>query len=145
VQQATAAGGLLLFGATKIRPVSGAMVPRIMRGQAGLRGLEVRRAAIPLFSGPRFGKNISRNSLTNAKLEVTLVPTLIRFRSGEHDDRCTSTAFAAFLSPDGKHIAALMPVGTAEAQNAQSHVIFLENFSDELAARSRSASNCDRA
>jgi len=30
----------------------------------------------------------------------------------------TSTAFAAFLSPDGKHIAALMPVETAEAQNA---------------------------
>jgi hypothetical protein len=44
----------------------------------------------------------------------------------------TSTAFAAFLSRDGKHIAALMPVETAEAQNAQSHVIFLENFSDEL-------------
>ena len=44
----------------------------------------------------------------------------------------TSMAFATFLSPDGKQIAALMPVETAEAQNAQSHVIFLENFSDEL-------------
>jgi hypothetical protein len=36
------------------------------------------------------------------------------------------------LAPDGKRIVALMPVETAEAQKAQSHVIFLENFFDEL-------------
>jgi eukaryotic-like serine/threonine-protein kinase len=36
------------------------------------------------------------------------------------------------LAPDGKRIAALMPVETPEAQQAQSHVIFLANFSDEL-------------
>jgi len=36
------------------------------------------------------------------------------------------------LAPDGKRIVALMPVETAEAQKAQNHVIFLENFSDEL-------------
>ena len=36
------------------------------------------------------------------------------------------------LSPDGKRIVALMPVETAEAQKAQNHVIFLENFFDEL-------------
>ncbi len=36
------------------------------------------------------------------------------------------------LAPDGKRIAALMPVETAEAQKAQNHVTFLENFSDEL-------------
>ena len=36
------------------------------------------------------------------------------------------------LAPDGKRIVALMPLETAEAQKAQSHVIFLENFSDEL-------------
>ena len=36
------------------------------------------------------------------------------------------------LAPDGKRIAAIMPVETAEAQKAQNQVIFLENFSDEL-------------
>jgi Tol biopolymer transport system component len=36
------------------------------------------------------------------------------------------------LAPDGKRVVALMPVETAEAQKAQSHVIFLENFFDEL-------------
>jgi serine/threonine-protein kinase len=36
------------------------------------------------------------------------------------------------LAPDGKRIAALMPVETAEAPKAQSHVIFLMNFFDEL-------------
>jgi serine/threonine-protein kinase len=36
------------------------------------------------------------------------------------------------LAPDGKRIVALMPVETAEGQKAQNHVIFLENFSDEL-------------
>lgn len=36
------------------------------------------------------------------------------------------------LAPDGKRIVALMPVETAEGQKAQSHVIFLMNFSDEV-------------
>jgi serine/threonine-protein kinase len=36
------------------------------------------------------------------------------------------------LAPDGKRIAALMPAETAEAQKSQSHVIFLENFFDEV-------------
>ncbi len=36
------------------------------------------------------------------------------------------------VAPDGKRIAALMPVDTLEAQQTQSHVIFMENFSDEL-------------
>jgi hypothetical protein len=36
------------------------------------------------------------------------------------------------LAPDGKRIVALMPVETAEAQKAQNHVIFLENFFDEV-------------
>jgi Tol biopolymer transport system component len=39
------------------------------------------------------------------------------------------------LAPDGKRIAALMPAETAEAQKAQSHVIFLENFFDEVRRR----------
>ena len=39
------------------------------------------------------------------------------------------------LAPDGKRIVALMPVETAEAQKAQNHVIFLENFFDELRRR----------
>jgi serine/threonine-protein kinase len=36
------------------------------------------------------------------------------------------------LAPDGKRIAALIPVETAEAQQTQNHVIFLMNFADEL-------------
>jgi hypothetical protein len=36
------------------------------------------------------------------------------------------------LAPDGKRIAALMPVDTPEAQKSQNHVILLENFFDEL-------------
>ena len=36
------------------------------------------------------------------------------------------------LAPDGKRIVALMPVETPETQQSQSHVIFLENFADEL-------------
>jgi Tol biopolymer transport system component len=36
------------------------------------------------------------------------------------------------LAPDGKRIVALMPVETAEAQKAQNHVIFLENFFDDV-------------
>ena len=36
------------------------------------------------------------------------------------------------LAPDGKRIVALMPVVAPEAQQSQSHVIFLENFFDEL-------------
>jgi Tol biopolymer transport system component len=39
------------------------------------------------------------------------------------------------LAPDGKRIIALMPVETAEAQKAQNHVIFLENFFDEVRRR----------
>jgi len=41
------------------------------------------------------------------------------------------------LAPDGKRIAALMPAETPEGQKAQSHVIFLENFFDELRRRSK--------
>jgi eukaryotic-like serine/threonine-protein kinase len=36
------------------------------------------------------------------------------------------------VAPDGKRIAALMPVETPESQVPQSHVVFLENFADEL-------------
>jgi Tol biopolymer transport system component len=36
------------------------------------------------------------------------------------------------LAPDGKRIVALMPVDTAVAQQSQKHLIFLENFADEL-------------
>jgi len=39
------------------------------------------------------------------------------------------------LAPDGKRIAALMPIVGPEAQQAQNHVIFLENFFDELRRR----------
>ncbi len=39
------------------------------------------------------------------------------------------------LAPDGMRIAALMPGGTEEGQKAQNHVIFLENFFDEVRRR----------
>jgi serine/threonine-protein kinase len=39
------------------------------------------------------------------------------------------------LAPDGKRIAALMPAATPEAGQAQNHVIFLDNFFDELQRR----------
>jgi serine/threonine-protein kinase len=39
------------------------------------------------------------------------------------------------LAPDGKRIVALMPVETGDVQKAQSHVIFLENFFDEVRRR----------
>ena len=39
------------------------------------------------------------------------------------------------LAPDGKRVAALMPAETAEDQNARSHVVFLENFFDEVRRR----------
>ena len=42
------------------------------------------------------------------------------------------------LAPDGKRIVALMPVATTEAQKAQNHVIFLENFFDEVRRRTAS-------
>jgi hypothetical protein len=39
------------------------------------------------------------------------------------------------VAPDGKRIAALMPSEAPQAQQFQSHVIFLENFFDELRRR----------
>lgn len=39
------------------------------------------------------------------------------------------------VAPDGKRIVALMPADTPEGQPAQNHVIFLENFFDELRRR----------
>ena len=39
------------------------------------------------------------------------------------------------VAPDGKRIAALMPVDAPDAQQSQNHVVFLENFFDELRRR----------
>ena len=39
------------------------------------------------------------------------------------------------LAPDGKRIAAIMPAESPEEQKAQSHVIFLQNFFDEVRRR----------
>ena len=44
------------------------------------------------------------------------------------------------LAPDGKRIAALMPVETAEGQKTQNHAIFLENFFDEVRRRTATLS-----
>ena len=39
------------------------------------------------------------------------------------------------LAPDGKRVVALMPTEGSEVQQAQHHVVFLENFFDELRRR----------
>jgi hypothetical protein len=39
------------------------------------------------------------------------------------------------LAPDGKRVAALMPVEGPEEQKLQNHVIFLQNFFDEVRRR----------
>ena len=39
------------------------------------------------------------------------------------------------VTPDGKRVAALMPVETPEFQQAQNHVVLLVNFFDELRRR----------
>ena len=49
------------------------------------------------------------------------------------------------VAPDGKRIAALMPAEAQEAQQSQNHVIFLENFFDELRRRGRAAPTCTSA
>lgn len=36
------------------------------------------------------------------------------------------------IAPNGKRVLALMPVDTAETQEAQNHVVFLVDFLDEL-------------
>jgi len=41
------------------------------------------------------------------------------------------------LAPDGKRIAALMPAEAQEGQKAQNHVIFQENFFDEVRRRAK--------
>ena len=51
------------------------------------------------------------------------------------DPRLTLTSRNVDLAPDGKRIVALMPVETTEGQKAQNHVIFLENFFDEVRRR----------
>ena len=43
------------------------------------------------------------------------------------------------LAPDGKHIVALMPVQSQEAQTDQNHVTFLLNFFDEVQRRTGGA------
>jgi len=39
------------------------------------------------------------------------------------------------LAPDGKRIVAIMSADSPESQQSQNHVIFLENFFDELRRR----------
>jgi hypothetical protein len=39
------------------------------------------------------------------------------------------------LAPDGRRIAALIPVENDETQKARNHVVFLQNFFDELRRR----------
>jgi hypothetical protein len=41
------------------------------------------------------------------------------------------------LSPDGKRLAVVTPVASAEAPKAEHEVVFLENFFDELRRRVR--------
>jgi hypothetical protein len=39
------------------------------------------------------------------------------------------------LAPDGKRIVAVMPAEGGEAQQSRNHIVFLENFFDELRRR----------
>jgi hypothetical protein len=39
------------------------------------------------------------------------------------------------VTPDGKRVVALMPLETPGAQQAQNHVMFVENFLDEVLRR----------
>ena len=39
------------------------------------------------------------------------------------------------LGPDGKRIVALMPAAGGDAQQVKNHVVFLQNFFDELRRR----------
>jgi len=55
-----------------------------------------------------------------------------RMRSDKELGTASNNFLNLALAPDGKRIAALMPVKTAEGQKAQNHVIFLENFFDEV-------------
>jgi hypothetical protein len=45
------------------------------------------------------------------------------------------------VAPDSKRIAVLTPVEAAETQKAQNHIIFIENFFDELRQKVRWGSN----
>jgi hypothetical protein len=49
------------------------------------------------------------------------------------------------LAPDGKHIVALMPMETPEAQQAQSHVSSSKTSSTNCGEKCRWANNCNRA
>ena len=46
-----------------------------------------------------------------------------------------NTAKSVDLAPDGKRIVALMPAATGDAQQVKNHVVFLQNFFDELRRR----------
>ena len=49
------------------------------------------------------------------------------------DSRSGAASKNVDLAPDGKRIVALMPATEAKgSQEAQNHVVFLENFFDEL-------------
>ncbi len=53
------------------------------------------------------------------------------------EKRIPSVRFTANydLAPDGKRVATLMPAGTPQDEKAQNHIIFLENFFDEVRRR----------
>jgi eukaryotic-like serine/threonine-protein kinase len=62
----------------------------------------------------------------------SFVPDKPRVWSGKQLANMGLTSSNYDLAPDGKRIAALMSAETPEAQQSQSHVIFLLNFADEL-------------
>ena len=61
----------------------------------------------------------------------SFVPDKPRLWSDKHLAEAT-TSQNADIAPDGKRFAVLMPVEAPEGQQFQNHVIFLENFFDEL-------------
>jgi hypothetical protein len=62
--------------------------------------------------------------------QVRETPRVVRKKDRVADNGLTGINYD--VTADGKRIVALMPVETPETQKAQTHVIFLENFFDEL-------------
>ncbi len=91
---------------------------------------------------PRNGHELFFESLDNRIMVATYVTKGDSFVADKprvwSDQQLPNTATIsknADPAPDGKRFAALQPAGTAEGQKSQSHVIFLENFFDEVRRR----------
>jgi eukaryotic-like serine/threonine-protein kinase len=65
----------------------------------------------------------------------SFVPDKVGMWSGQQIGGAVTNVKNIDLAPDGKRIVAVMPAEGPEAQRSQNHVVFLENFFDELRRR----------